>query len=216
MAVRRVVLPGLIIPLLRVFAWLRVSGRRNLSGLDGPVIFASNHQSLFDGPAILAALPAKWRYRLAPAVLKEFFDAYYHPERHTRGERFRDGLSYFLASLAFNIFPLPQRESGAREALRYAGALVADGYSILIFPEGRRTDVGEFARFQPGVGMLAARLGVPVVPVRLSGLENVMHRDARFPVPGRVSVRFGAPLRVSGDDAAAIAKQVEDAVRGLG
>ena len=64
--------------------------------------------------------------------------------------------------------------------------------------------------------MLAARLGVPVVPVRLSGLEKVMHRDARFPVPGRVRVRFGAPLRVSGDDAAAIAKQVEDAVRGLG
>jgi long-chain acyl-CoA synthetase len=215
-AVRRVVLPALVFPLLRVFAWLSVSGRENLSGLTGPVIFASNHQSLFDGPAILAALPAKWRYRVAPAVIKEFFDAYYHPKRHTRGERFRDWLSYFLASLVFNIFPLPQRESGAREALRYAGALVADNYSILIFPEGRRTDAGELAPFQPGVGMLAARLGVPVVPVRLSGLEKVMHRDARFPVPGRVSIRFGSPLRVSGEDGETIARQVEEAVRGLG
>jgi long-chain acyl-CoA synthetase len=215
-AVRRVALPGLILPLTRAFAWLTVSGRENLRGLSGPVIFAANHQSYFDGPAILAALHAPWRYRLAPAVMKEFFDAHYHSERYSPGKRFSNGLAYFLASLIFNIFPLPQRESGAREALRYAGGLVSDGYSILIFPEGRRTDAGEIARFQPGVGMLASRLGVPVIPVRLAGLEKVLHRNARFATPGRASVRFGAPIRVTGDDAAAIARQIEDAVRGLG
>ncbi len=215
-AVRRIAVPGLIIPLTRAFAWLDVSGLENLRDLDAPVIFASNHQSFFDGPAILSALPPKWRYRLAPAVMKEFFDAHYHPKRHTAGERFRDGLAYFLASLVFNVFPLPQRESGTREALRYAGGLVSDGYSILIFPEGKRTDAGEILSFRPGVGMLAARLGVPVVPVRLTGLERVLHRDARFPSPGRARVQFGAPLRVTGDDAEAIAKQIEDAVRALG
>jgi len=148
--------------------------------------------------------------------MKEFFDAYTIRRGHTAGERFRDGLSYFLASLVFNIFPLPQRESGTREALRYAGALVADGYSILIFPEGRRTDAGEVARFQPGVGMLAARLGVPVVPVRLEGLERVLHKDARFPAPGRASVRFGEPLRFAGEDAGEVSRRVEAAVRALG
>ena len=214
-AVRRIALPGLILPLTRAFAWLHVSGLENLRQISGPVIFASNHESHFDGPAILAALPAKWRYRLAPAVAKEFFDAHFHPQRHGMAERFANGLNYYLALLVFNIFPLPQRETGAREALRYAGGLVADGYSILIFPEGRRTDKGEIARFQPGVGMLAARLGIPVVPVRLSGLDHVLHKDAKFPTPGQASVTFGAPLRPSGDDAAAIAKQVEDAVRDL-
>lgn len=214
-AVRRVALPGLILPLTRAFAWLHVSGLENLRGLTGPVIFAANHQSHFDGPAILAALPAKWRYRVAPAVAKEFFDAHFHAERHRWAERFTNGLNYFLGSLIFNIFPLPQRETGAREALRYAGGLVADGYSILIFPEGKRTEAGEIARFQPGVGMLAARLGVPVVPVRLTGLDRVLHKDARFATPGRARVRFGAPLRSTGNDAAAIAKQIEDAVRGL-
>jgi len=214
-AVRRVTLPGLIMPLTRLFAWLRVAGGENLQGLDGPVIFASNHQSHFDGPAILSALPAKWRYRVAPAVAKEFFDAHFHPQRHGKAERFTNGLNYFLASLVFNIFPLPQREAGAREALRYAGSLVADGYSILIFPEGRRTDSGELGRFQPGVGMLAARLGVPIVPVRLTGLERVLHKDARFPTMGRAGVRFGKPIRPLGNDAAAIAQQVEDAVRAL-
>ena len=214
-AIRRIALPGLIVPLTRAFAWLQVSGLENLRHISGPVIFASNHQSHFDGPAILAALPAKWRYRLAPAVAKEFFDVYFHPQRHGLAERFTNSLNYYLALLVFNIFPLPQREAGAREALRYAGGLVADGYSILIFPEGRRTDKGDIARFQPGVGMLAARLGIPVVPVRLTGLDRVLHKDATFPTPGQASVKFGAPLRPSGDDASAIAKQVEDAVRNL-
>lgn len=212
---RLIALPGLILPLTRAFAWIKVGGLENLHGLTGPVIFASNHQSHFDGPAILAALPAKWRYRLAPAVAKEFFDAHFHPERHAGTERFTNGLNYFLGSLVFNIFPLPQRESGAREALRYAGSLVAEGYSILIFPEGRRTESGEIAKFQPGVGMLAARLGVPVVPVLLTGLNRVLHKNAKFATPGKAGVRFGVPIRPIGDDAAAIAKQIEEAVRAL-
>jgi long-chain acyl-CoA synthetase len=152
-------------------------------------------------------------------VAKEFFDAHFHPERFGPAKRFTNGLNYFLASLVFNIFPLPQRESGAREALRYAGELVADGYSILIFPEGKRTETGEIARFQPGVGMLAVRLGVPVIPVRLTGLDRVLSKDAKFPTAGRASVQFGAPLRAEGlvgDEAAAIAGKIEDAVRRLG
>ena len=212
-AIRRLALPGLIIPLTRAFAWLSVGGLDNLKAVSGPVIFAANHQSYLDGPAILAALPVAWRYRLAPAVMKEFFDAHYHPERHTKGERFRDSLSYFLASLVFNIFPLPQRESGTRGAMRYAGALVSEGYSILIFPEGRRTDAGEIARFQPGVGMLASRLGVPVIPVRLIGLEKVLNRNAKFPTPGRARVVFGPAIHPTGDDPTPIAKQIEEAVK---
>jgi long-chain acyl-CoA synthetase len=205
-AVRRVMLPGLIIPLTRAFAWLTVSGLENLRDLKGPAIFASNHQSHFDAPVILSALPARWRYRISPAAAKEFFDL---------RSRFANALNYYLASLVFNIFPLPQRESGAREAMRHAGALVAEGYSILIFPEGRRSEHGEIGHFQPGVGMLAARLRIPVIPVRLTGLDHVLHKDAKFATPGKAGVRFGAPIRPEGDDPAAIAKQIEDAVRAL-
>jgi long-chain acyl-CoA synthetase len=146
---------------------------------------------------------------------KEFFDAYFHPERHTAYQRFAGSLSYFLACLAFNAFPLPQRESGARDALKYAGVLASDGYSIVIFPEGVRTDAGEIRRFQPGVGMLAARLGIPVVPVRLEGLERVLHKSAKMASPGRARVRFGAPMRLEGGDYAELARRVEQAVRAL-
>ena len=213
--VRRVALPGFILPLARAFAWIRTEGLENLATIDGPVIFAANHQSHFDVPAIFWSLPAKWRYRVAPAMAREFFDAHFHPERHTKTERFTSGLNFVLASLVFQAFPLPQREAGTREALRYAGELLSDGISILIFPEGKRTDHGEILRFQPGVGMLASRLRVPVIPVRLENLEKVLHKDAKMATPGRARVKFGPALYPEGDDYAALAAKIEAAVRAL-
>lgn len=212
---RRIALPGLILPLARLFAWIEVEGLENLRGIQPPVIFASNHQSHFDVPAIFSALPPRWRYRTSPAMSKEFFNAHFHPDAFPLHERLTNGLNYALACLVFNAFPLPQRESGTREALRYAGELAADGNCILIFPEGKRTDAGELLPFQPGVGMLASRLHLPVVPVRLIGLERVLHKTAKFPTPGRARVKFGPPLRLEGDDYAALARQIEAAVSAL-
>ena len=213
--VRRVALPGFILPLARAFAWVHVDGREHLEGLEGPVIFASNHQSYMDTPVIMAALRRRWRYRLAPAMAKEFFTAHFFPEGHGRMLRFATGAAYYLAALIFNAFPLPQREAGARQTLRYMGELVENGWSILIFPEGHHTDTGEIDRFRPGIGMIASRLDVPVVPVRLEGVDRVLHRTWHMARPGHVRVTFGPPMRLAGGDYEALAKQVEDAVRSL-
>ena len=115
----------------------------------------------------------------------------------------------------FNIFPLPQREAGTREAIRYLGELLGDGNSVLIFPEGRRTTTGEIDRFQPGIGMIASRLNIPVVPVRLEGIDRILHQSWRMARPGPARVAFGKPLNLTGDDYPDLAKQVEDAVREL-
>jgi 1-acyl-sn-glycerol-3-phosphate acyltransferase len=130
-------------------------------------------------------------------------------------QRFTSGLSFFLASLFFNIFPLPQREAGAMEALRYAGRLISEGWCVLIFPEGDRTDAGEIHTFLPGVGMMASRLEAHVVPVRLDGLDRVLHKSWRMAKPGRARITFGKPLSLDGDDYTALAQRVEDAVRAL-
>jgi long-chain acyl-CoA synthetase len=212
---RRVSLPTWILPLGRVFASMTVTGLEHLEKIDGPVIFAANHQSHFDGPVILDSLPPRWRYRTAPAMMREFFNAHYFPERYGRKAWFTNSLNYYLSSLFFNAFPLTQGGAGTRQTLRYIGELVSDGYSILIFPEGRRTEAGEIARFLPGVGMIAARLGVPVVPVRLDGLEHVLPRNARFPSRATARCAFGAPILLTGNDYAALAAQVETAVRDL-
>jgi len=99
--------------------------------------------------------------------------------------------------------------------MRYAGDLTSEGWCIVIFPEGKISETGEIASFQPGVGLLASRLGVPVVPVRMEGVDRVLHRTWKMARPGRVWVRFGKPLYLEGEDYAALARQVEDAVRAL-
>ena len=214
-AIRRASLPTWILPLGRIFARVTVEGLEHLEGLNQPVIFAANHQSHFDGPVILDSLPARWRNRVAIAMAKEFFKAHFYPAQFSRREWFTNSLNYYLSALFFNTFPLPQREAGTRQTMRYIGDLISSGYSILIFPEGRRTEHGEINRFQPGVGMLAARLETLVVPVRLDGLDRVLHHTWRFPAVGRVRVVFGAPMLLSGSDYAALAARVEAAIRAL-
>jgi long-chain acyl-CoA synthetase len=213
--VRRVNLPLWILPLAGIFTRVRAHGLENLEGLEPPVIFAPNHQSHLDVPALMQALPSKWRYRIAPAMSKEFFRAHFFPRQHSRREWFTNSLNYYLAALLFSAFPFPQREAGARQTMRYAGELAGEGFCIVIFPEGKISDTGEIAPFQAGVGLLASRLKVPVVPVRLSGVDKVLHRGWKMARPGRVEVTFGEPLFLEGEDYAALALRVEDAVRSL-
>jgi long-chain acyl-CoA synthetase len=213
--VRRLSLAIWILPIARLFAHLSVSGREHLRDLEGPVVFAANHQSHIDVPAILAALPGRWRARVAPAMAKEFFAAHFLPQGHTRRDRFKSRLLYYLAAFYFNAFPIPQREAGTRQTLRYMGALAGDGWSILIFPEGMRSETGHIRPFRGGIGMIGSRLGVPVVPVRIDGADRVLHQTWKMAHPGPVRVAFGPPLRLQGDDYAALARQVEDAVRAL-
>jgi len=63
--------------------------------------------------------------------------------------------------------------------------------------------------------MIAARLELPVIPVRLEGLYNLLSPHMSWPKRGPARVSFGAPMRFSGDDYVAMAKQLEEAVKTL-
>jgi long-chain acyl-CoA synthetase len=204
-----------LLPLTRLVARVEVQGLEHLDGIRGPVVFAANHQSHLDVPVILSVLPGAWRARLAPAMAKEFFAAHFFPRAHPRRQVITNRLNYYLSAFFFNAFPLPQREAGARQTLRYIGEVAGDGDSVLIFPEGVRSESGAIKPFRGGIGMIAARLGLPVVPVRLDGVDRILHTGWKTPRPGRVSVSFGPPLRLTGDDYAALALRVEQAVRDL-
>ena len=132
--VRGVTLTAFLLPLTRMFAWATVEGLDRLPAAADPVVYAANHQSHMDGPVILAALPAHRRRRVATAAAKEFFAAHFHPGQFSWRQRATSSLNYYLGSLLFNIFPLPQREAGTRRAIRYLGDLLGDGNSVLIFP----------------------------------------------------------------------------------
>ena len=143
---------------------------------------------------------------------KEFFDAHFHPERHTKLQWLGSSFLYWLLVLFFNAFPLPQTEAGASASLRNLGDQVSSGWSVLFFPEGERTEAGEIHPFQPGIGLIASRLRVPIVPIRLRGVEKILHRGHYFPKPGPVEIAFGEPMYLRGEDYPALARQVERAI----
>ena len=213
--IRRVSQATWILPLGRIFAWVRVRGLENIAHLDGPVVFAANHQSHFDVPVILMAMPGRIRKTIAPAMAKEFFKAHFFPQDFSRRQVFTNRLNYYLSAFFFNTFPLPQREAGARQTLRYIGEVTGDGFSVLIFPEGVRSASGDMKPFRGGIGMIGSRLGIPIVPVRIDGVDRVLHTSWKWPKAGPVSVTFGTPMRLSGDNYGDLAKQVEQAVRDL-
>jgi long-chain acyl-CoA synthetase len=200
-------------PLFRHYLPLTVEG--DLEGARAPVIFAANHQSNLDTLAVLTALPYAWRQTVAPVVQQEYFDAHLE-KRGSVFSRIAAALEYWLAIVLVNAFPLPRSGTSTRPTMRFAGRLVDEGYSILIFPEGRLTRDGAMNSFKPGVGLLAVRLGVPVVPIHLDGLFSVLSFRDRWPQPGPVRVRFGSPLRFhetdSFDDAT---RRIEAAVKNL-
>ncbi|MGH9389769.1 MAG: AMP-binding protein, partial [Vicinamibacteria bacterium] len=176
-------LETVVLPLLRRYIPLTVEG--TLEGVTGPLIFAPNHTSHLDTLAVLAALPPRFRHRLAPAMSQESFVPYLEGTGPMR-ERASLALRFWLAVITLNVFPLPQATRGVKRALQFAGTLVDSGFSILIFPEGARTPDGTIHPFRPGVGVMAVRLGIPVVPIHIQGLYEVFPLDASWPRPGGV------------------------------
>ena len=114
-----------------------------------------------------------------------------------------------------NLFPLP-REAAFLKSFAYAGECVDRGYSVLVFPEGHHTKDGKLRPFRAGAGLLAKRLGVPVLPMRIDGLFEIKSAGRWFAAPGKICIRIGLPVRF--DPSAApqeIAGQLEQKVAQL-
>lgn len=204
-----------LLGLARIFAWVRLEGEENLRGVEGPVLFSCNHQGYFDTPIVFLSLPLKWRHRLAPAMRKEYFSAHFHPEQFSSWMWFRKSLGYWLAAWGFNAWPIPQHEAGTRQSLRYAGELLSEGWCPLIFPEGKHSRDESVGHFLPGVAMMAARLNVPVIPLRVRGSNQVLHPDSKMPRPHRVTVTIGKPVVLQGEDYLELARILEARTREL-
>jgi long-chain acyl-CoA synthetase len=196
-------------PLFRCFATLDVRGIDALEELDGPVFFVANHLSYFDQPAVMFALPANIRYKTATAAWAEFF---FGEQRgaHLIWRR----LCYEYGSLLLNLFPLPQSQ-GFSGSLEFMGRLADAGVNILIFPEGGHSMDGKMQLFQLGLGIMVKELGIPVVPIKISGTRQVLPPGASFPKRGQVTVTFGKPLRFRYEEPAEIVNKMRQAVEKL-
>jgi len=196
-------------PVYQSFVTLEVRGASQLEQLGGPVFFVANHLSYFDQPSVMFALPPKLRYSTATAAWAEFFFGDYHG-----WDRVWRLFTYQYGSLLFNLFPLPQSQ-GFSGSLKFMGRLADAGINILIFPEGEHTRVGKMQPFQLGLGLMVKELGLPVVPIKISGTERVLPPDTSFPTRGKVTVSFGAPLHFRFEEPAEIVKMTQEAVEKL-
>jgi 1-acyl-sn-glycerol-3-phosphate acyltransferase len=88
-----------------------------------------------------------------------------------------------------------KREGGDLAAMRTVLRLLGEGKAVVMFPEGTRSPTGQLQEARAGIGMMVAKAGVPVVPMRIWGTERALPRGASVPRPARVTVVFGEPFR---------------------
>jgi long-chain acyl-CoA synthetase len=203
-------------PATMIMSKPRIIGREHLRNFRGPALIISNHVSIADIGFILAALPPRLRPKLAPAMQGEMLRSMRHPPREWNFlKRWYEQLQYFLVTALFNVFSLPQK-AGYRESFKYAGQLVDKGWNVLVFPEGKRTETGEMNPFRKGIGLLATRLNLPVIPLRIDGLFPLKQQKKRFTKPGTVQVRIGEPVRFQPtENPEEIARRLQEIVAGL-
>jgi long-chain acyl-CoA synthetase len=215
-AVRLLAYYLLVWPATYILAAPRVKGRERLRDWQGPLLIVSNHVTDIDIGWILAALPLRFRHRLATAMGGERLAGMRRPPK-TLGWLTRLGqrLGYALVVALFNVFPLP-RESAFMRSFSFAGDLADRGWNILIFPEGATTKDGNIAPFRAGIGLLATRLHLPVLPMRLDGAYGPKQRHRRYAKPGEVRVTIGEPVRYApGRDPQEIAEDLRRRVESL-
>ena len=177
---------------------------RNTDRLDavrGPAVFVANHHSHLDTALLLTTIPLPWRRELVVAAAADYF--------------FERRSTATIAAWAYGAVPMERHKVSRRSADR-AATLIADGWSMLIFPEGGRSPDGWGQEHKGGAAYLGVRCGVPVVPVHLEGTGRIMAKGTSRPEPGTVQVNFGVPLWADdGEDARHLAVRVESAIAEL-
>jgi 1-acyl-sn-glycerol-3-phosphate acyltransferase len=185
-AARGALLAGFFEPVLGWYTNREVSGADWLARLPAPAVFVANHSSHIDTPLILRALPGAWRRRTVVAAAADYF----YVKRPKAA----------LVSLLFGTVPVA-RDGGGTSDLGHIEALLARRWSLLMYPAGtRHGDDGETRRLRTGAAVLAARHGLPLVPVHLTGTRRAMPPGQVWPrrkawEPRHpVRIAFGAPI----------------------
>ncbi len=180
---------------------LTIDGNANIARHKGGAIIIANHSSHFDTPVVLASLPERLRSRtLIAAAADKFY-----------GSRKKRTWWY---SLFLNTFPV--HRGGGTKQLEYPLSLLKRGWSIIIYPEGGRSKSGQVQKFKAGPAIMAMQAGVPVIPIFIEGLRNVMPKGQRTPQPAAVTARIGEPVSLAGISSVSEATtKIENAMREL-
>ena len=168
---------------------MKVKGQEHLAGLSRMVL-VSNHHSIFDTPFIFLNLPRGVRNRLSPVGGLDFF----RPEpTHPLWARLWRRLVIVFIRGSLNV-ALIDRTGGKYSELDRLNTLVERGWSLMVFPEATRSRSGKIGRFHRGAAELARRHDLQLVPVHITGTQDVLGVGMRWPRRGDVTIRIGAPI----------------------
>lgn len=155
-----------------------VRGMENL--LSQPVaVYASNHTSYMDTPVIFASLPFQFRILAKKELWPIAFIGWY---LNRSGQ---------IPIDTANPHATMSSLSGGVKALR-------SGMPLFVFPEGGRTETGNLKPFLSGAAYLAIRAQVPLVPIALSGVYDLLPIHTRHLYPGKLTVSVGEPIETKG------------------
>jgi 1-acyl-sn-glycerol-3-phosphate acyltransferase len=171
-------------PFLHTIWRPKVTGVENIPA-SGGAILAANHQSLADS----IFLPLMVNRPVTFSAKAEYFTA--------SGPMARLWAAYLRATNQLTMDRDGPR--AAQDTLEAALALLQQGQLFGIYPEGTRSPDGRLYRGRPGVGWLALRSGLPVIPVALSGTRKVLPPGRAIPRPGRIGVAIGKPVALAPD-----------------
>lgn len=157
----------------RIYLHLKAEGCERVPR-HGPALIVANHASFLDPIVLGSACPRKVHF----VVLQSMYE----------WKRLR----WFYWGM--QTIPVRAEESDPR-AVKQALARLRRGDLVGIFPEGGRSPDGFLQPPKPGAALLAAVSGAPVIPVHIDGAWTAWRPNTLFPVPGRVRVRFGEPIR---------------------
>lgn len=165
------------IPVSLLFG-VRSRGRENVPRRGGCLI-AANHQSYLDPLVVGMGVPRPIHYMARDTLFRV------------------PGFRALIRGL--NAHPI-RRDSADREALKLMMELLRAGGAVLVFPEGTRTADGRIGEPKRGVGAIAARTGVPIIPTCVQGAFECWPRDRALPRPGRIRITFGPAIRAEEAD----------------
>ncbi len=203
----------LLLCALKIVKWVKriswtTQGIKVVTLEEMPVLFASNHTSHIDTHVIMDALPKNIRRRTAVAAAFDHFADADGKSIHKRV------IQFFVASL-WNAFSIERRKSPLR-SIRTMQSLLAQGWSIVIYPEGTRSRTGDIARFKPGLAVVAKKTNRPVIPICVKGGLRVLPEATYIPKRGNISISFGKPLYFDENDTSeSFMKRVERSVRAM-
>lgn len=182
-------------PLMNLYTRRRVVGRERLKGLKPPIVLVANHASHMDTPAILRALPRRWRRRTVVAAATDYF--------------YRSKVVATLVSVFFNAVPIERGGGGlSPRTTAHIDRHLKRRHNLLLYPEGTRSRQGRVGQLRPGAAVIATKHRASIVPIHVSGTHAAMPPGRRWPKRIRrgllsrrheVTITFGTPITPDSD-----------------